>query len=201
MIMQTPWRGLYSDLIRPDFLNTCQPRAHVPEETLPGGEVGSLEQSVLQDALHTSQGLDHVRAVVVQVPQLAVVTLVGPPERILFQHLGRHHHVGSGTYVATLQDDITISSCTSANPSHPYACVTVHSTKDPPQVVTFSCQVRVGLLRMLSRSTVLTTYESFCYERDTMHRFYFPLCFKVVQLKEHALSTSIIVSGSFFHPF
>ena len=88
----------------------------------------------------------------------------------------------------------------SANPSHPYACVTVHSTKDPPQVVTFSSQVRVGLLWILSRSTALTTYES-CYERDTVHRFYFPLCFKVVQLKEHTLSTSIIVSGSFFPLF
>ena len=198
--MQTPRSSLYSDLIRPNYLNTCQPWVHIPEETLPGGEVGSLEESVLQDALHTSQGLDHVCAVVVQVPQLAVVTLVGPPERILLQHLGRHHHAGSGMYVAAWQDDITISSCMSANPSHPYACVTVHSTKDPPQVVTFSCQVRVGLLWIFSRSTALTTYES-CYGRDTMHRFYFPLCFKVVQLKEHALSTSIIVSGSFFPPF
>ena len=58
-----------------------------PEETLPGGEVGSLEECVFQDALHTAQGLDHVCAVVVQVPQLAVVTLVGPPEWVLLQHL------------------------------------------------------------------------------------------------------------------
>ena len=80
----------------------------------------------------------------------------------------------------------------SANPSHPYACVTVHSTKDPPRVVTFSFQVRVGLLWILSCATALTIYESFCYERDTMHRFYFSLCLKVVQLKEQALSTSVI---------
>ena len=59
----------------------------LPEETLPGGEVGSLEEGVFQDALHAPQGLDHVRAVVVQVPQLPVVSLVGPPERVLLQHL------------------------------------------------------------------------------------------------------------------
>src|SRR5689334_22495900 len=54
----------------------------LPEETLPGGEVGALEERVLQDALHTAQRLDHVRPVVVQVPQLAVVPLVRPPERV-----------------------------------------------------------------------------------------------------------------------
>lgn len=59
-----------------------------PEEPLPGGEVGALEERVLQDALHSSQGLDHVRAVVVQVPKLPVVALVGPPEGVLLQHLG-----------------------------------------------------------------------------------------------------------------
>lgn len=58
-----------------------------PEETLPGGEVGALEEGVLQDALHTTQGLDHVCAVVVQIPKFAVMSLVSPPERILFQHL------------------------------------------------------------------------------------------------------------------
>lgn len=42
---------------------------------------------MLQDALHAAQSLDHVCAVVVQVPQFAVVPLVGPPERILLQHL------------------------------------------------------------------------------------------------------------------
>jgi len=38
---------------------------------------------VLEDALNTSQGLDHVCAVVVQVPQLTIVTLMCPPEWIL----------------------------------------------------------------------------------------------------------------------
>lgn len=58
-----------------------------PEETLPGGEISAFEECVFQDALHTSQSLDHVCAVVVQVPQFAIMPLVGPPERILLQHL------------------------------------------------------------------------------------------------------------------
>ena len=58
-----------------------------PEKTLPGGEVSALEQGVFQDSLHTTKCLNHVCTVVVQVPQLAVVPLMGPPERILLQHL------------------------------------------------------------------------------------------------------------------
>lgn len=58
-----------------------------PEETLPGREVGSFEERVFQNALHATQGLDHVCAVVVQVPQLAVVPLVCPPEGVLLQDL------------------------------------------------------------------------------------------------------------------
>jgi hypothetical protein len=37
---------------------------------------------MLQDALHTSQRLNHVSAVVVQVPQLAIMLLMRPPEGI-----------------------------------------------------------------------------------------------------------------------
>jgi len=59
----------------------------LPEQPLPCGEVGALEQGVLQNALHTSQGLDDICSVVVQVPQLAIVALVGPPEGVLLQHL------------------------------------------------------------------------------------------------------------------
>ena len=62
-------------------------RGFFPEEPLPGGEVGPLEQGVLQDALHSSQGLDDICPVVVQVPQLAVMALVGPPEGVLLEHL------------------------------------------------------------------------------------------------------------------
>ncbi len=59
----------------------------LPEQPLPCGEVGALEQGVLQNALHTPQGLDDICSVVVQVPQLAIVALVGPPEGVLLQHL------------------------------------------------------------------------------------------------------------------
>ena len=55
----------------------------LPEETLPGGEVGALEERVLQDAFDTSQCLDHVSSVVVQVPQLSIMALVSPPEGVL----------------------------------------------------------------------------------------------------------------------
>lgn len=65
-----------------------------PEETLPGGEVSAFEERVLQNALHATQSLDHVCAVVVQVPQFSIVSLVGPPEWILLQHLhsGKINH-------------------------------------------------------------------------------------------------------------
>jgi len=62
-------------------------KALSPEETLPCGEISAFEEGVLQDTLHATQSLDHVCAVVVQVPQLTVVPLVSPPERILLQHL------------------------------------------------------------------------------------------------------------------
>lgn len=58
-----------------------------PEETLPGWEVGSLEESVLQDPLHSTQCLDHICAVVVQVPELPIMALMCPPKRVLFQNL------------------------------------------------------------------------------------------------------------------
>mmetsp|Transcript_94895 Transcript_94895/g.290283 ORF Transcript_94895/g.290283 Transcript_94895/m.290283 type:complete len:372 (+) Transcript_94895:2060-3175(+) len=55
----------------------------LPEQALPRREVRALEQRVLQDAFDASQGLDHVRAVIVEVPQLPIVPLVRPPERVL----------------------------------------------------------------------------------------------------------------------
>lgn len=43
-------------------------RGLLPEKPLPGGEVRPLEQRVLQNTFHTSQGLDDICPVVVQVP-------------------------------------------------------------------------------------------------------------------------------------
>lgn len=42
---------------------------------------------MLQDALDSSQSLNHVGSVVVQVPEFAVVFLVGPPEGVLLEQL------------------------------------------------------------------------------------------------------------------
>lgn len=67
--------------------NTLEVKVLSPEETLPGGKVSAFKEGVLQDALHTSQGLNHVCTVVVQVPKFAIVSLVSPPEWILLQHL------------------------------------------------------------------------------------------------------------------
>ena len=59
----------------------------LPEETLPRGEVRSFEQCVLKDAFNAAEGLNHVSPVVVKVPELAIVLLMGPPERVLLQYL------------------------------------------------------------------------------------------------------------------
>ena len=59
-------------------------RAELPHlHTFPRREVRALEKSVLEDALDAAQRLDHVRAVVVEVPQLPVMALVRPPEGVL----------------------------------------------------------------------------------------------------------------------
>mmetsp|Transcript_10676 Transcript_10676/g.30496 ORF Transcript_10676/g.30496 Transcript_10676/m.30496 type:complete len:593 (+) Transcript_10676:6123-7901(+) len=51
-----------------------------PEKPFPSWEVGALEETVLEDALDSSEGLDHVRSVGIQIPELSVVTLVRPFE-------------------------------------------------------------------------------------------------------------------------
>ena len=45
----------------------------------PGREVRALEQRMFEDALDPTKSLDHVRPVIIQVPELAVVALVRPP--------------------------------------------------------------------------------------------------------------------------
>lgn len=42
---------------------------------------------MLQNSLDAAQRLDHVRAVIVQIPQFPVVPLMRPPKRILLQYL------------------------------------------------------------------------------------------------------------------
>mmetsp|Transcript_4453 Transcript_4453/g.3945 ORF Transcript_4453/g.3945 Transcript_4453/m.3945 type:complete len:530 (-) Transcript_4453:1161-2750(-) len=54
----------------------------LPEETLPCRKISAFKQSVLENALHTTQRLDDISAVVVEVPELAVMALVRPPEGV-----------------------------------------------------------------------------------------------------------------------
>ena len=42
---------------------------------------------MFQNAFNTTQSLDHVGSIVVQIPQFAVVALMCPPERVLFENL------------------------------------------------------------------------------------------------------------------
>lgn len=65
----------------------CKEAESLPEQTFPGWEVSALEESVLQNALHTAQCLDHVCAVVVEVPKLAIMPLMCPPKGVLLQNL------------------------------------------------------------------------------------------------------------------
>mmetsp|Transcript_17531 Transcript_17531/g.36310 ORF Transcript_17531/g.36310 Transcript_17531/m.36310 type:complete len:226 (+) Transcript_17531:2049-2726(+) len=55
-------------------------RRLLPEETLPSDEVRALEQGVLEDALNSTEGLNHISPVIVKVPELSIVPRVGPPE-------------------------------------------------------------------------------------------------------------------------
>ena len=86
------------NLIQPRSLCICQflvlhrffkATGLFPEQTLPRGKVSPFEQGVFKNALHTTQSLNHVRAVVVQVPKLAIMSLMCPPEGILLQNLPR----------------------------------------------------------------------------------------------------------------
>ena len=53
-----------------------------PKQTFPRRKVRAFEQRVFQNPFDPTQCLNHVRAVIVEVPQLAVVALVRPPKRV-----------------------------------------------------------------------------------------------------------------------
>ena len=57
-------------------------RRLLPEQTLPRREVRALEECMLKDTLDTSKSSDDVDTVIVELPQLAVVALGSPPERV-----------------------------------------------------------------------------------------------------------------------
>lgn len=62
-------------------------RESSPEKPFPRREVSALEECVFQNTFHTTQGLNHVCTVVVQVPELPIMPLMCPPERVLLQDL------------------------------------------------------------------------------------------------------------------
>lgn len=59
----------------------------LPEKTLPSGEVGAFEESMLKDSFNSSQCLNHVSSIIIQIPQFSIMSLMSPPERVLFEHL------------------------------------------------------------------------------------------------------------------
>ena len=61
----------------------------LPKEALPRRKGSRLEQRVLEDRLHTPEGLDDVGSVGVEVPQLPIVSLTRPPEWIALHQLVR----------------------------------------------------------------------------------------------------------------
>mmetsp|Transcript_27924 Transcript_27924/g.90699 ORF Transcript_27924/g.90699 Transcript_27924/m.90699 type:complete len:205 (-) Transcript_27924:4267-4881(-) len=83
-LIQTRALGISEFLIFHRFLKAA---CFLPEQTFPCGEICSLEQSMLQNALNSSKRLDDIGSVIVQIPQLAIVSLVSPPEGIRFQQL------------------------------------------------------------------------------------------------------------------
>ncbi len=54
----------------------------LPEQTFPSGESSTFEQRMFKNTLNTSKSRDHIDPVVVELPELTVVSLIGPPERI-----------------------------------------------------------------------------------------------------------------------
>ena len=52
-----------------------EPGRLLPEQTLPCREVGTLEECVFQDTFHTSEGGNDIDAIVIELPQLAVMAL------------------------------------------------------------------------------------------------------------------------------
>mmetsp|Transcript_39127 Transcript_39127/g.70495 ORF Transcript_39127/g.70495 Transcript_39127/m.70495 type:complete len:457 (+) Transcript_39127:2263-3633(+) len=64
-----------------------KPRSLLPEETLPSWEISSFEKCVLEDSLHTAQGLDHISTVGIEIPQFSIMALVCPPEGVHTKNL------------------------------------------------------------------------------------------------------------------
>ena len=63
-----------------EFHALFKTRSFFPEQAFPGRERCGLEQRVLQDGLNTTESLDNVGTVGVEIPKFSIVTLTSPPE-------------------------------------------------------------------------------------------------------------------------
>jgi len=62
-------------------------RGLLPEKTLPRWEIGALEQGMLKNGLNTTESLNHIGSVIVEIPELTIMLLMCPPEGILLKDL------------------------------------------------------------------------------------------------------------------
>ena len=59
----------------------------LPKQTFPSREVSTFEQCVLEYTLNTTQSLNHIGSIVVQIPQFAIMSLMSPPKWVLLENL------------------------------------------------------------------------------------------------------------------
>ena len=59
----------------------------LPEESFPCWEIGALKESMLKNTFNTTECLNHVSPIVVEVPELSIMLLMSPPEGVLLEHL------------------------------------------------------------------------------------------------------------------
>ena len=78
-LIQTGSLGVCKFLVSHRLLETGR---LLPEQTLPGREISTLEKSVFQDTFDTTEGGDDINTIVIELPQFSVVTLGCPPEGI-----------------------------------------------------------------------------------------------------------------------
>src|SRR5271155_2594127 len=58
-------------------------RLTFPEQSLPGRESSTLEQRMIKNRFNSAESLDDICTIGVEIVKFPVVTLIGPPERIL----------------------------------------------------------------------------------------------------------------------
>ncbi len=124
-----------------------------PEQTLPRGEVRSPEERVFEDTLDTSQRLNHVCAVVVEVPELAVVALVSPPEGVLLEHLELFE-------VCTYAPALVIGQCV---PVFLEQCVDARDTTIPTVLQVLQCQSPINSTPTLNSIVHIHITSKFSY--------------------------------------